>query len=117
MSAVSRPVALVATLILAVGVLAGCGGGTTAGDATLKVVLQGGKITDPNQAITVGVGKTLTLDITADAGGSLHVHSSPEQHIDFAAGHTVKKLVFKVPGVIAIEDHATEQLVAQVKVQ
>ena len=117
MTAVSRPLALVAALILAVGLLAGCGGSTTAGDATLTVVLKGAKVTDPNQAITVGVGKTLTLDITADAGGSLHVHSSPEQQVDFAAGHTVKRLVFKVPGVIEIEDHATEQLVAQVKVQ
>jgi hypothetical protein len=47
----------------------------------------------------------------------VHVHSSPETHINFGKGTTTKVLTFKTPGVIEVEEHATNTLIAQLEVK
>lgn len=61
-------------------------------------------------------GQPVVLRIHADQAGELHVHSSPEQHVDFPAGDSEITLSFQTPGLIAIEDHALNQLIVQVEV-
>jgi hypothetical protein len=83
----------------------------------LAITVKGGSVSPTNKRVEVAVDKPLTLTITADAPGELHLHSSPEQHIEFTAGTTTKTVTLKVPGVVELEDHATDQLIAQLEVK
>jgi hypothetical protein len=72
---------------------------------------------DPNAAeVKVGLNQPVVLQITSTVAGELHVHSTPEQHVEFPVGYTEKTLTFDKPGVIDIEDHALEKLIVQVEV-
>src|SRR5207342_1811344 len=51
----------------------------------------------------------LKLHITADKAGEIHVHSSPEQHIEYTAGTTDKTLTIDQPGVIDVESHSLDK--------
>lgn len=64
----------------------------------------------------VSPGQPVVLRIHAEVTGELHVHSTPEQHVDFPVGDSEITLTFRTPGLIAIEDHALNQLIVQVEV-
>ena len=65
----------------------------------------------------VKAGEPLELHITADRAGEIHVHSSPEQHIEYAAGTTNKTLTIDQPGVVDVESHTLDKLILQVQVR
>lgn len=120
----SSPVA--ATLLAALLLLAGCGtGGDPNGVATsgtdspttLDITVKGGTVEPHGAMIKVTTGKPLTLHIVADEPGELHVHSSPEQEIKYAAGTTDKTLRLEQPGVVDVESHTLDTLVAQLEVR
>ena len=122
----------VAAILLA---LAGCGHSTTTAEAsvtaspipaTASVTAPGGTVVDisvTKSSVTptggtasVGVGKPVTFRITATVAGEIHVHSSPEQHIDFPVGTSKVTLIFNVPGTIEVEDHALNRQIVQIQV-
>lgn len=97
-----------------------CGSGAPTAPAktdTEKVVLHGSTVTPTSKAISLKVGQKLVLDVTADKPGEIHVHSSPEQHIDYQAGHSTHALSFKTPGVVEIESHTLDKTLFQVEVR
>ena len=114
------------TLVTSLGVT-GCGsdtGGTSSKDPStdasaqkLDVSIKGKTITPTNKRIELSKGKPLTITITSDRSGELHVHSSPEEEIAFDKGTTTKKLTFKTPGVIEVEEHISDTLIAQLEVR
>ncbi len=113
------------TLVTSLGV-AGCGSDSGDGDTSngtspstqkLDVSIEGDTITPTNKRIEVAEGKPLTITITSDRAGELHVHSSPEEEIPFDKGTTTRKLTFETPGVIEVEEHVSDALVAQLEVQ
>ena len=116
----------VLTLVTSLGVT-GCGSdtsGTSSKDPStdasaqkLDVSIKGDTITPTNKRIPVGKDEPLTITITSDRSGELHVHSSPEEEIPFDKGTTTKKLTFKTPGVIEVEEHISDTLVAQLEVR
>jgi hypothetical protein len=116
--------ALALTVVTSLGV-AGCGSdsgdsgtsGTSSSTQKLDVSIKGDTITPTNKRIEVSEGKPLTITITSDRSGELHVHSSPEHEIKFDKGTTTKKLTFKTPGVIEVEEHVSDTLVAQLEVR
>jgi hypothetical protein len=57
------------------------------------------------------------LHIDADVDGELHVHSTPEQEIEFAAGTSTKRLTVEKPGIVAVEDHRLDQVIVQLEVR
>ena len=59
------------------------------------------------------VGQPITLKIDADRPGEIHVHSTPEQEIEFDKGTSTKKLTIEQPGIVDVEDHALEQVIVQ----
>jgi hypothetical protein len=92
---------------------------TTTPSADAKVI--GITITDDSvspagQRITVERNQPVVLEIDAAAGGELHVHSSPEQHIEFPAGKSQVELKLDQPGVVDIEDHDLDKLIVQLEV-
>jgi hypothetical protein len=88
---------------------------TTSG-TTVNITLKGDSLTPNGERLQVKVGEPVTLKIDADRAGELHVHSTPEQHIEFAKGNTTHRLTIKTPGVVDIEDHALEKVIVQLQV-
>jgi hypothetical protein len=62
------------------------------------------------------VGEPVTLHITSDRAGELHVHSEPEQHIEYDAGETTAQVTIDRPGVVDVEDHNADVVVVQLQV-
>jgi hypothetical protein len=119
--------AVVASLLLA---LAGCG---SAGDSASQAGSQGGS-QDSSDSVTIDItvkdkdvkpsgskvkvkaGTPIHLRISSDMDGELHVHSSPEQEIEFKTGTTEKTLTIKQPGVVDVEIHQLDKVVVQLEV-
>lgn len=89
---------------------------TPADGVTVEISLADGKFDPQGKTVKVPVGEPVTIDITADAEGSLHVHSEPETSIEFGAGDTTETLTFDKPGVIEVESHDTGIVVVQLQV-
>jgi len=77
-----------------------------------------GDTVDPNgERIQAKVGEPVTLNVDADAAGELHVHSTPEQEIAYAAGTSTHEVTFDQPGIVEIESHDLDKVVVQVEVR
>jgi hypothetical protein len=117
-----RLIAILIAGLLAVTALSGCAGsapqkvGDTSGWA-LHVRIADGHVSPSGESVELRREDTLTLVVDADEAGELHVHSKPEQHIEFEAGSTTHELTFDVPGVVEIEDHASDTVIAQITVK
>jgi hypothetical protein len=122
----SRALRLFVPALVALVVLAGCGSGSgdteakantdSSGATTIDITIKGGTVKPSGSQVKVRKGKPVTLHIVADKAGELHVHSSPEQHIEFAAGTTDKTLTLDQPGVVDVEDHDLDKLIVQLEV-
>lgn len=84
---------------------------------TFAVSYTDGKVSPLGKAVEVERGETITLVITADQPGSLHVHSTPEMSIAFGKGTTSQSLTFDEYGVIEMESHDTDQTIANFEVR
>lgn len=127
-------VALTATSVLG---LTGCGGSdsgssdagkppapdpkasalATQAAATVKITIKGNDIAPVGEPVTIAVGQTVSIDVTSDRAGALHVHSSPEHEFDFKAGTSHFEFALDQPGQVDIEEHESDTLVARVTVQ
>jgi hypothetical protein len=126
MSPVVRHRSLVLVAVLALVMLVGCGSGgdkagssespDSSGSMTIDITLKGDTVKPSGSKVEVKAGKPINLHIVADKAGELHVHSSPEQHIEFKAGTTDKTLTIDQPGVVDVEDHALDKLIVQLQV-
>lgn len=114
-------VALVALAATAPG-LAGCSGGGssgssgTAGRTTVDITIKDGQVAPHGDRIDAEVGRPVVLHIDADRAGEIHVHSTPEQHIDFPQGTSTRKLTIDRPGIVDVEDHALDKVIVQLQV-
>jgi uncharacterized lipoprotein YehR (DUF1307 family) len=89
----------------------------SSGSSTVDITFKGDSVTPQGTKVTLKAGDPLKLHITADKAGEIHVHSSPEQHIEYAAGTTDKTLTIDQPGVIDVESHALDKLILQLQVR
>jgi len=67
--------------------------------------------------IEVKRNQPVVLEIDAVDAGELHVHSSPEQHIEFPAGKSRVQLKIDQPGVVDVEDHHLDKVIVQLEVK
>ena len=120
-------------LVLALGLTA-CGGddadpptgsqGATQGGATqdgdgvaVTVTREGDEFTPNGERVELGVDQTLVLTIDADEAGEIHVHSTPEQEIEYDAGTSEHELVIDRPGVVEVESHEPDVVLLQLEVR
>ena len=68
------------------------------------------------ERVKVGVGETVTLLVTSDRPGEIHVHSTPEQELGYDAGTTELTLTIDKPGVVEVEDHDADLVLVQLQV-
>ena len=131
-----RLCAVLVSALLAVTALAGCGsddsgnsggsgdsGGTVtakkdaSGTPSVDVTFDGDKVTPQGAELKIKAGEPLKLHIKADKAGEIHVHSSPEQEIEYEAGTTDKTLTIDQPGVVDVESHSLDKLIFQLEVR
>src|SRR3954447_19973152 len=75
---------------------------------SIDITIKDGKVTPNGERVTAEVGEPVTLNIDADTAGELHVHSTPEQELEFPRGVSTKMLTIDQPGVVDVEDHELE---------
>jgi hypothetical protein len=83
----------------------------------VRITITGDKVDPSGSRVQVKKGDPVTLLINADKAGELHVHSSPEQHVEFPAGSSAATLTIDQPGVVEVEDHALDKLIVQLEVR
>lgn len=83
----------------------------------VRIKITGHSVTPDGSQVQAKRGKPVTLLIDASGPGELHVHSSPEQHIEYPKGTSAATLTFKNPGVIDVESHALDKLIVQFEVR
>jgi hypothetical protein len=115
-----------AVIAVLVGVLTltACGSDDSAASSspqdtkTIDVKFEGGKVTPNGERVDVAVGQPVEFLVTADAPGEIHVHSDPEQQLEYEKGTTILKLDgFKTAGIIEVESHALEKTIVQLEVR
>lgn len=86
-------------------------------EADLTVEVAGDDVS-PNAAdLEVGVGEPVMVTVRSDRPGELHVHSTPEQYVEFGPGGSSAELTFEIPGTVEVEEHDTGAVVAFVDVR
>lgn len=85
-------------------------------EADLAIVIAGDEVSPNAAEISVGRGEPVLISFDTDRGGELHVHSKPEQYVEFEAGTSQQELVIDVPGQVEVEDHDTGDVVAVISV-
>jgi hypothetical protein len=117
-----RALAALALVVCTVG-LAGCGDDDSSGDTkdlptkTIDVTIEGDSVTPNGDRVEVKVGQPIELVVKADAEGEIHVHSDPEQELEYGSGTTtLKAFTIDKPGIIEVESHALEKTIVQLEV-
>lgn len=83
---------------------------------TLAMKIRGDKITPIGASLDLGIDEKLVITIDSDRAGELHVHSTPEQEIDFDAGTSRAAIVIDRPGVVDVEEHEADKVIVKLKV-
>jgi hypothetical protein len=84
---------------------------------SVDITFSGSTVTPNGERIDVALGEPLTLNITADAPGELHVHSTPEQELAYDEGTSQLELTIDQPGVVEVESHDLELTILQLEVR
>ena len=89
------------------------------GAQTIEVTVEGGTVTPNGDRVEVERGTDVELVVTADEPGEIHVHSSPEQELRYAAGTTTLLLALadQPPGIVDVESHNLEQTIVQLEIR
>jgi hypothetical protein len=119
-----RTAAVLAILTCAIALLSGCGddepsddpGGTTTETKTIDITFSGDTVEPNGERVEVEAGQEIELVVKADKPGELHVHSNPEQELEYGAGTTTLKLTLDEPGVVDVESHDLEVVIVQLEV-
>ncbi len=118
---------LVTVLLVALGTSA-CGDGSS--DATspsndsvstplvIDIAVTGDSITPNGERLDAAVGQPITLKVSSDAPGEIHVHSTPEQEYEYEAGDsTIEMDPIERPGVVEIESHTLDRQIVSLEVK
>lgn len=107
------------TLVLLAGSLAGCGGEQADSDSppdpALTITFAEGDVSPKGERVSMDAGTPFEFTVVADEAGTLHVHSSPEQELDYAEGTTELSLTIPKPGIVDVESHELEVIVVQLE--
>ncbi len=84
---------------------------------TIEIKVRGDEISPSGERVEVEAGEPIELLVDADTPGELHVHSSPEQTIEFQARRETFPLEIARPGIVELESHDTGQVIVQLEVR
>lgn len=111
------------TVLLCALPLAACGDEETpSGDGgdplVVEVTFEGDSVTPNGERIEVSTGQDVELEITAEEAGSIHVHSQPEQELEYPAGDSTQTIVgIDTPSTVEVESHSLDKVILQLEVR
>jgi hypothetical protein len=83
----------------------------------VAVTIEGDSVTPNGERIEVATGQDVQLDLTADAPGEIHVHSTPEQELEYDEGTSSLTIEgMERPGTVDVEVHDLEKIILQLEV-
>jgi predicted small secreted protein len=83
----------------------------------IPVTIEGDNVTPNGERIEIAAGQDVELDVTADAPGEIHVHSTPEQELEYEEGESTLTITgLEQPGTVDVEVHDLEKVVVQLEV-
>ena len=88
-----------------------------ASDVIVNVAVRGEQVEPVARRVRAHTGQRIVFQVDADRAGALHVHSSPEQTVPFSRGRNILSIRIKVPGVVDVEEHESDALVARLEVR
>ena len=122
-----RALATLAALTLTLGATAACGGddssspsgsGSSDEPQVIEVTVDGDSVTPNGDRVEVQHGQPIELEVTADAPGEIHVHSDPEQELEYDKGtSTVEIEPIDAPGIVDVESHTLDKTIVQLEVR
>ena len=90
--------------------------GTADDTQQIEVTIAGDSVTPNGERVEVAVGEPVELVVTADGPGEIHVHSSPEQELEYGQGTSILELdPIQRPGVVEVESHTLEKTIVQLE--
>jgi predicted small secreted protein len=123
---IRRALAVLALVVCSVG-LAACGDDDSSGGSgdgkdlptkTIDVTIGSDSVTPNGDRIEVQVDQPIELVVKADAEGEIHVHSDPEQELEYGVGTTtLAPFTIDKPGIVVVESHALEKTIVQLEVK
>ena len=121
----SRTASIVACTTLLVAAVAGCSSeddgdsadGASKDPVTVEITFADGEVTPTGERVELSPGQELDLEVTADEAGEIHVHSDPEQELEYPEGTKTFTLSFDRPGQIEVESHDLDVVILQLQVQ
>ncbi len=84
---------------------------------TIDITVSGDTVTPSGERVDAKVGEEIILHVTSDAPGEIHVHSSPEQELEYEAGTTDLPLTIDQPGLVDVESHTLDMVIVQLEVR
>ncbi len=76
----------------------------------IDVTIKGESVTPNGERFDVNTGQEVQLDVTADAPGEIHVHSTPEQELEYDEGESTLTIEgMDRPGTVDVEVHEPGQ--------
>lgn len=84
---------------------------------TIDITVSGDSVDPSGERVEASVGEEIILNVTADAPGEIHVHSTPEQELTYDAGTTELPLTIDQPGVVEVESHDLDLVIVQLEIR
>ena len=118
-SRAARLAPLVTALLVALTILAGCGGGSSSGSGqtrTVSVEIVEGKLKGEPPTLELTKGTRVELDVTSDTSGTVHVHGI-DQRVPLRTGAVTRvAFVASVTGKWEVEVEETGVLLTKLEV-
>ncbi len=115
-----RLVGAALTGVVLLGSVTACGSDEKTGSdetVVVEITVKDGEITPKGDRIKAAAGQPIDLVVTADAPGSLHMHSDPEQEFAYDVGTETFPISIDRPGVIEVESHDPAQIIVQLEIR
>ena len=119
-----RSIAAAAAVLATLTFATACGDEDTSSDSgssepkVIKVEFEGDTVTPNGDRVEVAKGQDVKLDVTADEAGEIHVHSSPEQELEYPAGESTQTIKgIDQPGTVDVESHSLDKVIVQLEVR
>jgi hypothetical protein len=120
-----RTLAAVAVVLATLTLATACGdeespssGSGSSDPKVIEVTFEGDSVTPNGERVEVSTGQDIQLDVTAEEAGEIHVHSTPEQQVEYKAGEsTVTITGIDQPGTVDVESHTLDQVIVQLEVR
>lgn len=117
-----RTATLAVSLVFPLALLAGCGGSSSdsncqASTKPIDITFSGDSVSPKAERVDACVDQPIKLHVQSDEPGEIHVHSSPEQQLEYQAGTTDLTLKIDQPGVVEVESHTLDVTILQLEVK